>query len=82
MPKLTLSAQKDVIEKARQLANDRGTSISAMFSQFIESISAESNDTKAKLPPTTRKAMGLVKLPGNKTDRDLLKAALAERHGH
>jgi hypothetical protein len=35
MKKLTLSAEPDVVDMAKKLAAERGTSVSAMFSQFI-----------------------------------------------
>jgi hypothetical protein len=33
-----------------------------------------------KLPPKTRRASGLVRLPKGKTDRQLIEEAMAERH--
>ncbi|MCC6581544.1 MAG: hypothetical protein IT440_14000, partial [Phycisphaeraceae bacterium] len=80
-PKLTLSADKDVIEKAKRIAEDRGTSVSAMFSQFVESVSTRTDSSRLKLGPMTRRAIGLAKLPANKTDRQLIEDALAERYG-
>jgi len=81
MPKLTLSADKDVIDKAKQLAETRGTSVSAMFSQFVESLTSAETSGPERLAPLTRKAIGLVNLPTNKTDRELIEAALVERYG-
>lgn len=80
MPKLTLNADKRVIEKAKRLAEQRGTSVSAMFSQFVDSIDRRS-EPDARVAPLTRKAIGLAKLPKNKTDRQLIEEALAERYG-
>lgn len=81
MPKLTLSADKNVIEKAKRIAEDRGTSVSAMFSQFVESIAADTESAGLKLGPMTRRAIGLAKLPADKTDRQLIEQALVERFG-
>ena len=86
MPKLTLSADKAVIERAKQLADERGTSVSAMFSQFVESLSSESapsgeDSTAQPIGPLTRKALGLIKLPKGKSDRELTEEALMERYG-
>jgi hypothetical protein len=80
MPKLTLSAEKDVIEKAKRIAEDRGTSVSAMFTQFVQSVSADTDPQRLKLGPMTRKAIGLVKLPAETTDRQLIEEALSERY--
>jgi hypothetical protein len=86
MPKLTLSADKAVIERAKRLAEERGTSVSAMFSQFIKGMSGSESsrrDQAGRRPigPITRKARGLVKLPSDKTDRQLIESALRERYG-
>jgi len=81
MPKLTLSADQDVIEKAKRLAEERGTSVSAMFSQFVESVAGDAESAPPRLGPMTRRAIGLVKLPADKTDRELIEQALVERYG-
>ncbi|GEM_PF-4975224 len=39
MPKLTLNAKKDAIEKAKQIAGELRTSLSALFAQFVETMS-------------------------------------------
>lgn len=81
MPKLTLSAKQDVIEKAKRLADERGTSVSAMFSRFVESATANGDPKHLPLGPTTRKAIGLVKLPTGKSDRQLIEEAMSQRYG-
>lgn len=82
MPKLTLSADKDVIEKAKHLAQQRGTSVSAMFSQFVQSMASTDQGPapRDRLGPITRKAMGLVKLPPDKPYRELIEEAIVERY--
>ena len=40
LTKLTLSAQKDVVEKAKLLAVEQQTSVSALFSRFVRSTAA------------------------------------------
>jgi hypothetical protein len=86
MPKLTLSADKAVIERAKRLAERRGTSVSAMFSEYIRSISAPEPAAPGRAGrrasgPITRKARGLVHLPSNQSDRQLIESALRERYG-
>jgi hypothetical protein len=63
MPKLTLSAEKDVIEKAKRMAEERGTSVSAMFSQFVNAISEP-------------RLQGLAKVSPKKSDRELYEEAI------
>lgn len=75
MPKLTLSAEKDVIEKAKQLAEARGTSVSAMFSRYIDSLTGPQRPRR-KPAPITRRLRGLAKVSSKKTDRQLYEAAI------
>ena len=44
MTKLTLSIEPSVVEKAKQMAEANNTSVSAMFTRFVESASAERGD--------------------------------------
>jgi hypothetical protein len=79
--KLTLSADKEVIRKARELAKDNHTSISAMFSRIVLAMSKRRPHQRAEeLGPLTRKAAGLIKLP-RKPYREVLEDALLEKYG-
>jgi hypothetical protein len=80
MTKLTLSIDKTVIEKAKQLAEANQTSVSAMFSQFVQSMAGR-HTRPGKIGPLTRKATGMLKLPPGKDYRDLLTEALQDKYG-
>jgi len=75
MPKLTLNAEKNVIEKAKRIAQERGTSVSAMFSQFVASMGS-SQRRRRKSAPITRRLRGLAKVSADKSDRELFEEAL------
>jgi len=77
--KLTLSADKDLIERAKELASEEGTSLSSMFARFLEA-RLRGQRKRPEAGPLTRKATGLVSLPAGKTDRELLEDALAKEH--
>ncbi|MBI2192677.1 MAG: hypothetical protein HYU36_11910 [Planctomycetes bacterium] len=77
--KLTLSADKELIEAAKELAENEGTSLSSMFSRFLRAVLAGRRNQKQP-GPLTRKATGLVKLPPSKSDRELLEEALADKY--
>ena len=78
MPKLTLSAEKDVIAKAKRIANERGTSVSAMFSQFVTGIgSSQRRDRKPA--PITRRLRGLAKVSADTSDRELFEEAIGAK---
>lgn len=78
MQKLTLNAEPDVINRAKRIASERGTSVSKLFSQFIRSmdVSPRQRPTSSK----THQATGLIKLPKGKSDRQLIEEAISERH--
>jgi hypothetical protein len=80
MTKLTLSVDEDVVESAKQIAEANKTSVSAMFSQFVRSITAMKN-RRRKIGPLTRKLSGIVKVPAGKDYRELVTNALEEKYG-
>ncbi len=80
MTKLTLSADHELIQEAKKLAAQEGTSLSSMFSRFLQAVLL--GRKKQEEPgPITAKAKGLVKLPARKGDRELLEDALADKYG-
>ena len=79
--KLTLSAEKDLIAEAKRLAAQRKTSVSALVSGFLRSLSRGEGDAPASLGPITRRASGLVKLPAGRSDKDLIGDALTSKYG-
>lgn len=82
MGKLTLSMDEKDIRAARRLAKEQGTSISGMFTQLVRFMAAKNGKSgEEELPPLTRKALGMIKLPKGKTDRELIEDALLEKHG-
>jgi len=80
MKRLVLSVDSSVIEQARKLAEENGTTVSAMFERFVR-IRTERKRAKASLPPIARKASGLVSLPRGATDREVLADALMDKYG-
>ena len=78
MPKLTLNAKKHVVEKAKRIAERQGVSVSAMFGQFVESLSAP-RERRRKPAPITRSLRGLAKVSAKKSDRELFEEAIVAR---
>jgi len=78
MQKLTLSAEPEVIHMAKQLAGQRGTSVSDLFSQFVRSMVEPRHASKTA--HKTKMATGLVTWPRGKTPRRLIEEAMAERY--
>lgn len=93
--KLTLSVDKDLIEKAKKMALQQGTSLSSMVSRYLFAVlnlnsggfrhgpltGKATAPEKIRIGPITRKLCGIVKFPAGKTDRELLEEALGEKYG-
>jgi hypothetical protein len=60
MPKLTLSVDGDVIERAKRYAETRGTSVSKLVQTFLDNVSAPT-PTKGKLSPIARRLHGALR---------------------
>jgi len=80
MTKLTLSVDETTIERAKEIAKANGTSVSAMFSRFVQSMDAD-RPKYFRIGPITRKAAGIAKLPPDKDYKEFLSDALAEKYG-
>ncbi len=80
MTKLTLSVEEEVVKEAKRLAEQRGTSVSAMFSQIVRGMAVASGRTP-RLGRTARLARGIARLPSDVSDSDLLTEALMEKYG-
>ncbi|MCD6394335.1 MAG: hypothetical protein J7M40_12605 [Planctomycetes bacterium] len=79
MAKLTLSMDKQTIDRAKKLAVESDTSVSAMFVRFIQALTARKSKTP-RTGPLTRKATGSIAL-GGKDYKEVLTDALSEKYG-
>jgi hypothetical protein len=79
MRKLTLNADESIIEKAKMLAEEEGTSVSAMFDRFVRMLLARRRAHQS-LGPIARKAAGVISLPRGKQAGQILEEALAEKY--
>ena len=80
MTKLTLSVDEEIVKEAKRLAEQRGTSVSGMFSQMVRGMAAACGRTP-HLGRTARLARGIAHLPSGVSDSDLLTEALMEKYG-
>lgn len=78
--KLTLSADEKLIKRAKKLAKQQGTSLSALFVRYLEALLQQQQE-EHKISPLVKQMTGLAKAPPGKTDRELLEDALAEKYG-
>ncbi len=78
MAKLTLNADREVIEQAKRLAAERNTSVSAMFSRFIR-VLANGKDRRQPLGRLARRASGVIDLKG-RNHKEVLADALKDKY--
>jgi hypothetical protein len=79
MKKLTLNAEPEVIEQARQLAQAQGTSVSSLFARFVRFL-AQRDRHRLRAGRLTRSATGLIKLPRGKEEREVVEEALLDKY--
>lgn len=78
MAKLTLNAEPEVIEQAKRLAAEQGTSVSSLFGRFIKALASD-REKAEPLGKLTRRASGVIDLQGQ-SDKDILAAALKDKY--
>jgi hypothetical protein len=80
--KLTLSMDESVIARAKQAAQARNTSVSAMLAELVRGLDALDDAPRADfIGPITLAATGLARPVSGSSDVDLLADALWERYG-
>ncbi|OGV34715.1 MAG: hypothetical protein A2020_00250 [Lentisphaerae bacterium GWF2_45_14] len=80
MTKLTLSVPDKDIVLARKRAKTRGTSISAMFSEWLHAETPE-NAKHNKIGPLTRSISGIISLPDDFDEKEAMSEILSEKYG-
>jgi hypothetical protein len=79
LTKLTLSVAPGTVREAKRSAATRHTSVSSLFARLVRAM-AVSRTPDLRTSPITRRASGLLRLPGKVSDADLLADALESRH--
>ncbi len=76
--KLTLTLEKDTIEKAKIYARQSGRSLSALIEAHLKAIVA--TDAPEEVPEAFRDLFGVIDLPTEVTDKHLIRSILTEKH--
>jgi SOS response regulatory protein OraA/RecX len=76
--KLTLTVEKDVIERAKLYAKVSGRSLSELIEQYLETITQENNTQP--ISPKLKKLIGAVKLPKDFDEKKELQNYLEKKH--
>lgn len=77
--KLTLTVEKEVIERAKLYAKRTGRSLSDLIEKYLENITGEEKNHQ-HISPKLRKIVGSVKLPRNFNEEKELRAYLEKKH--
>lgn len=76
--KLTLTVEKDIIERAKLYAKNSGRSLSELIEQYLDTITQENSNQKVS--PKLKKLIGSVKLPKGFDDKKELQSYLEKKH--
>ena len=76
--KLTLTIEKDVIEKAKKYATESGRSLSDLVENYLKLVTK--TDERIELSPTVKSLLGAVKNPENRDFKDILSDELANKY--
>jgi hypothetical protein len=77
--KLTLTVEKDIIEKAKIYAQKTGRSLSELIESHLDTLVHEKKDM-SKISPRLRKIVGSVKLPKGFDEKKELRKALEKKY--
>lgn len=79
--KLTLTLDKQVINRAKEYAKKQGTSLSKLVESYFTRIyNQESGEiNNVSIPPITKELTGIISSVKSKSNKDLLKDALEDR---
>ncbi|HML57087.1 MAG TPA: DUF6364 family protein [Ferruginibacter sp.] len=77
--KLTLTVEKDVIERAKVYANKKGRSLSDLVENFLRSLVHKEADSD-ELSPNVKKLLGSVKVPKNFDYKKELSEAINKKY--
>lgn len=76
--KLTLSIEQQVIENAKVYAKEQGRSLSKIIEEYLKAVSKK-NEKLTDVHPLVEKLSGSLKLPKDKTYKEMLDEAKTER---
>ncbi|MFY8021422.1 MAG: DUF6364 family protein [Bacteroidia bacterium] len=77
--KLTLTIEKEVIERAKLYAKKTGRSLSEIIENYLCEITDES-ESKHKISPKLKRLVGVVSLPEDFDEELELRSALEKKH--
>ncbi len=78
--KLTLTIDRNIIEKARKHANEKGVSLSDMVENYLKIITKEEAKTNIEITPLTKSLRGTFKAPADFDYKQKLSEGLSDKY--
>ncbi|MBS3768977.1 MAG: DUF6364 family protein [Bacteroidales bacterium] len=78
--KLTLTIDKNIIEKAKKHANEKGISLSDMVENYLKIITKEQAKTNIEITPLTKSLRGTFKAPADFDYKKKLSEGLSDKY--
>jgi len=80
--KLTLTIEKEVIQSAKEYAEEKGQSLSELVENYLKLISITRKEIKPEeLSPRIQRLRGVIKTSENMNYKKILTEELAKKHG-
>ncbi len=81
MKKLTLNAEESIVEEAKRIAREQGTSVSSLFSRWIGTLAHRKQTGAIPANSIAARARGIAQLPQGQSEKDVLADALTDKYG-
>lgn len=78
--KLTLTIEKSIIEKAKELANSSGKSLSEMIENYLSTKIKKAEDEQLEIPKEFQGLFGAIKLPSDFNEKEQIRKILSEKY--
>jgi len=78
--KLTLTVEKEIIERAKSYAKQTGRSLSELIEKYLQNLINE-DKSKKDMNPKLKKIIGSVRLPKNFDEKKELSKYYKSKHG-
>lgn len=78
--KLTLTIDKSIIEKAKELANNSGKSLSGLVERYLKREIDEAEFRQSNIPEEFKGLFGSVNLPSERNEKEEIREILNKKH--
>ncbi|MCB0629859.1 MAG: DUF6364 family protein [Saprospiraceae bacterium] len=78
--KLTLTIEKNVIEKAKMYARLSGRSLSDLVESYLKELTSNKADLEEEIPDEFKGLFGVVDLPASMDDKATIRSLMIEKH--